>query len=155
MEVIRRRTLLGAMGGIALGLAGCGKKSGGKGNGKGTVVFRIWDETQLPGYRKSVAEFHRRNPDITVTVEQLPYAQYWSKLVSEVAAGKGPDIFWNTVSYFPELVTRGVLVPMDDLMKRDSVDLSVYFPQVTDSYRYKGKLYGMPADFGITGMVYN
>jgi multiple sugar transport system substrate-binding protein len=155
----QRRSVLTAMtgGAAALGLAACGggASGGGQGSGKGTVVFRIWDETQQPGYEKSAAAFHQKHPDITVKVEQLPYPQYWSKLTTEVAAGKGPDIFWNTVSYFPELVTQGVLVDLTDLIKQDSVDTSVFYPQVVDSYKYQGKLYGMPADFGITGMVYN
>jgi len=153
-----RRSVLGLLAGgvTAAGLAACGGPGGGgQGSGKGTVVFRIWDETQQVGYQKSADAFHAKHPDVKVKIEQMPYPQYWSKLTTEFAAGKGPDIFWDTVPYFPELVRQGVLVDLDPLIKRDSIDMSVFYPQVTSSYTYQGHRYGMPADFGITGMVYN
>ncbi|GAA4218141.1 ABC transporter substrate-binding protein [Actinocatenispora rupis] len=158
MTGMRRRTVLGAVAGgaAALGLSACGGAAGGgQGSGKGTVVFRIWDEEQLPGYKKSAAAFHAKHPDITVKVEQMPWEAYWSKLTTELAAGKGPDIFWNTVSYFPEFVQQGVLVNLDPLIKQDSVDTKQFYPQILATYTHQGHVYGMPADFGITGMVYN
>lgn len=158
MSGLRRRGVLGMLAGgaAAAGLAACGGgNSGGQGSGKGTVVFRLWDETQQVGYQKSADAFHKKNPDITIKIEQLAYPDYWSKLTTEFAAGKGPDIFWNTVPYFPELVSQGVLVDLESLIKKDNFDFSGFYDQVTQSYVYKGHRYGMPVDFGITGMVYN
>jgi multiple sugar transport system substrate-binding protein len=154
----RRRNVLGVLAGgaAAAGLAACGGGSGGgQGSGKGTVVFRLWDETQQVGYQKSADAFHAKHPDITIKIEQLPYPDYWSKLTTEFAAGKGPDLFWDTVPYFPELVTQGVIVDLEPLIERDPFDFSGFYPQVTQSYTYKGHRYGMPVDFGITGLVYN
>lgn len=154
MRARRVRLLTTALVGVlaAVGLTACG------GNGSGgsqSLVFRIWDEEQLPGYQKSVAEFMKSHPDIKVKVEQLPWDDYWTKLITETAAGKGPDVFWDTVQYFPQLVKQGVLTDIDPLAQKDNYDLNQFYPQVVDAYKYEGKLYGMPADFGIAGMIYN
>ncbi|GAA5190561.1 sugar ABC transporter substrate-binding protein [Rugosimonospora acidiphila] len=153
---MNRRQLLAAAPAAALaaaGLAGCGNSSGGD-NG-GAVVFRIWDEEQQPGYQKSINAFMAANPKIKVRLESLPYAQYWTKIITESAAGTGADVFWDTVPYFPQLVKQGVIENLDPLIQKDSYDLSPYYPQVTSAYTYQNHHYGIPADFGLASMVYN
>ncbi|GIH15267.1 ABC transporter substrate-binding protein [Rugosimonospora africana] len=155
---IKRRHLLAAAPAAALAAAGmsaCGNSDGGNGNGSGTVVFRIWDEEQQPGYQKSVNAFMTAHPTIKVKLEMLPFAQYWTKIITESAAGTGADVFWDTVPYFPQLVKQGVIENLDPLIQKDSFDLNQFYPQVTSAYMYQNHHYGIPADFGIASMVYN
>ncbi len=51
-------------------------------------------------------------------MEVLPWDQYWTKLTTELASGKAPDVFWLTVDYFPDFASKGVLAPLDDLISR-------------------------------------
>lgn len=143
--------------GLAAVLAATGMAACGSGNSGSTdsLVFRIWDEEQLPAYQKSIDAFTKQHPDIKVTVEQLPYSDYWTKLVTETAAGRGPDVFWDSVPYFPQLVKQGVIENLDPLIARDSYDFNQFYPQVADAYTYQGHRYGMPADIGMTAMIYN
>jgi multiple sugar transport system substrate-binding protein len=145
-------TLVGVL--AMTGLAACGSSGGDSGSSK-TVVFRIWDEEQLPGYQKSIDVFTQQHPDIKVKVEQLPYADYWTKIITESAAGSGPDVFWDSVPYFPQLVKQGVIENLDPLIKQDSFDFGQFYPQVAEAYTYQGHKYGMPADIGMASMIYN
>ncbi|HET6743641.1 MAG TPA: sugar ABC transporter substrate-binding protein, partial [Kribbella sp.] len=154
MSLSRRTFLIGA--GSVLALAGCGssddKASGG---GKVELVYRLWDEQQEVGYKAVFAEFTKENPDITVRMEVLPWDQYWTKLTTELASGKAPDVFWLTVDYFPDFASKGVLAPLDDLISKAGLKLEAYHPNVVQSYKFEDKQLGMPKDLGIVGLLYN
>jgi multiple sugar transport system substrate-binding protein len=158
MQIRRRQLLTTALAAVVAptALAACGDSgasSGGKASG--TVVFRIWDEEQEPGYKKSIDAFMAAHSGIKVQLEQLPYPDYWTKIITESAAGKGADVFWDTVPYFPQMVKQGVIENLDPLIKQDAYDMGQFYPQVAASYTYQNHLYGMPADFGLASMVYN
>lgn len=36
-----------------------------------TLSYGLWDANQLSSYEQCAADFHEKNPDITVNVEQL------------------------------------------------------------------------------------
>jgi multiple sugar transport system substrate-binding protein len=151
----RRTVLLGAAG-LLGGLTACGssneKASSG---GKTELVYRLWDEQQEVGYKAVFAAFTAENPDITVRMEVLPWDQYWTKLTTELASGKAPDVFWLTVDYFPDLAGKGVLAPLDDLIAKAGIKLDSYHPNVVQSYKFEDKQLGMPKDLGVVGLLYN
>ncbi|WUJ72389.1 sugar ABC transporter substrate-binding protein [Kribbella soli] len=155
MSLSRRTFLIGA--GSVLALAGCGSSNdkAGSGGGKVELVYRLWDEQQEVGYKAVFAEFTKQNPDITVRMEVLPWDQYWTKLTTELASGKAPDVFWLTVDYFPDFAGKGVLAPLDDLISKAGLKLDAYNPNVVQSYKFEDKQLGMPKDMGIVGLLYN
>ncbi|WP_371404739.1 sugar ABC transporter substrate-binding protein [Kribbella sp. NBC_00662] len=155
MSLSRRTFLIGA--GSVLALAGCGSSNdaGSSGGGKVELVYRLWDEQQEVGYKTVFAEFTKENPDITVRMEVLPWDQYWTKLTTELASGKAPDVFWLTVDYFPDFAGKGVLAPLDDLISKAGLKLDAYNPNVVQSYKFEDKQLGMPKDMGIVGLLYN
>ena len=156
-KLSRRTFLIGA--GSVVALAGCGSSNdgtgGGGGSGKVELVYRLWDEQQEVGYKAVFAAFTAANPDITVRMEVLPYDQYWTKLTTELAGGKAPDVFWLTVDSFPDLAGKGVLAPLDDLIAKAGLKLDSYHPNVVQSYKFEDKQLGMPKDLGIVGLLYN
>jgi multiple sugar transport system substrate-binding protein len=129
--------------------AACGGSSGS--GDKVTLTYRLWDDQQKVGFEKVVAAFKKGHPNIDVNIELLPYDQYWTKMTADAVAGTAPDVFWMTGSQFPEFVTKGILADLSPL----KLDTSIYNKNVVDSYTYQGKLYGVPKDWGIVGMLYN
>ncbi|MET8863760.1 sugar ABC transporter substrate-binding protein [Nonomuraea sp. NPDC004580] len=136
------------LGAALLTLTACGTGGGGEAE-KVTLTYRLWDEQQKAGYEKVMAAFEQANPGIDVTIELLPYEQYWTKLTADAVAGTGPDVFWMTPTQFPEYVTKGVLAPVQ------VGDTAKYHQTVVQSFTYDGKLYGVPKDWGIVGLLYN
>jgi multiple sugar transport system substrate-binding protein len=55
-----------------------------------TVTVRLWDDQVAQAYAESFAEFSRRNPDVTVALDVVPYADYFATLPDTLAAGR-PD----------------------------------------------------------------
>ncbi|MFD0476116.1 ABC transporter substrate-binding protein [Nonomuraea thailandensis] len=113
------------------------------------MTYRLWDEQQKVGYEKVMAAFEQANPGIDVKIELLPYDQYWTKLTADAVAGTAPDVFWMTPTQFPEYVTKGVLAPVE------AGDTARYHQTVVQSFTYQNKLYGVPKDWGIVGLLYN
>ncbi|TWD79037.1 carbohydrate ABC transporter substrate-binding protein (CUT1 family) [Kribbella amoyensis] len=153
---LSRRTLLLGAAGLA-GVTACGSSGDDDAGSGGSVelVYRLWDEQQEVGYKKVFAAFTEENPGITVRMEVLPWDQYWSKLTTELASGKAPDVFWMTVESFPDLAGKGVLAPLDDLIADTKIDLGKYHPNVVESYKFEDKQLGMPKDLGVVGLLYN
>ncbi|NUR88140.1 MAG: sugar ABC transporter substrate-binding protein [Nonomuraea sp.] len=136
-----------------LPIAACGSGGGGDKaeSGPVTLTYRLWDEQQKVGYDKVMADFEKANPTIKVKVEVMPWDDYWTKLTADAVAGSAPDVFWMQPGYFPEFATKGVLADLTPL----GLDTSKFHPNVVASNTYDGKLYGVPKDWGMPGLLYN
>jgi multiple sugar transport system substrate-binding protein len=150
-----RRTFLAAAVGAALvaGSVGCSTNSSESGGGA-NLSLMIWDPAQKAGVQKAVDGFQAANPDIKVTLEQVPEDQYYTKLDASLGAGQGPDVMWQS-SKAPSYVKGGALEPLDEYIKRDSISLDAYNPQLAKLYKIDGKQYGMPKDQDVWTVVYN
>jgi len=156
MEHLKEQRVIRRLGAAALGITllaagtACGGGTSGS-DGTTHLVYRTWDDQQKIGLEKVMAAFEKKNPKIDVKVELLPYDQYWTKLTADVVAGTAPDVFWMQTTDFPDFVSKGVLADLTGDIK----DLSSYNKNVVDSYTYKGKLYGVPKDWGAVALLYN
>jgi multiple sugar transport system substrate-binding protein len=150
MKSPRTRTVAAVLGAALLSTATACGGSGGSG-GDVTLTYRLWDDQQKAGYEKVMAAFEKADPGVHVKIELLPYDQYWTKMTADAVAGTAPDVFWMQTSQFPEFVTKGVLADVGSL----NLDTGKYNATVVQAYTYKGKLYGVPKDFGIVGLLYN
>lgn len=124
-------------------------------DGKVHLTYALWDSNEQVGYQKSIDEFVKQHPNITVTIQQADYDQYWQKLDTQMAAGVVPDVFWNDLTYFPHYVTQGQLMDVTSLMEQDKLDTSVYYPELLKQYTYQDKYYGLPKDWDTIALFYN
>lgn len=117
--------------------------------------YMIWDSNQLPAYQKAIDVFMAENPHIKVTIELIPWSNYWTKLNTEAAGGTAPDVFWVYNSPLPQLASSNVLLDQSPLIERDGVDLTKYNPVLVDNLSYQGKIYAIPKDQDSLGLFYN
>src|SRR3569833_2998001 len=98
MKALRTAGLAAAVAVALLGSA-C-SVSGGSDDGVGrtTVTFRLWDEQVAKAYRTSFDAFTKQHPDIKVDVQIVPWADYWTKLPTDISSGTAADIFWTNTS---------------------------------------------------------
>jgi len=108
-----------------------------------TVTFGLWDEQQKPVLQGVVDKFNAEHQDIQVVMELTPWGQYWTKLDAAAGAGEAPDVFWMNV-FLPKYVDGDVVLPLDDLIARDGVDMSAYVSAMTGMYNYKGTQWAVP-----------
>ena len=109
-----RRTLVAAVASaLALGAAGCSpaqsQPSASTGGATTTVTVRMWDEQWQKAYDASFAEFTKQNPTIAVKTVLVPWADYFTKLRTDVSGDNAEDIFMMNGSYLQPYTSGSVI----------------------------------------------
>lgn len=119
-----------------------------------TLKYQLWDDQQLPLYQKCADAFTAKNPTIKIDMKQLGWSDYWDGLTAGFATGNVPDVFTDHLAKYPDFIKSGVLTPIDDLVKKDNVDLTQYSPGLADLWvGYDGKRYGLPKDWDTIALL--
>lgn len=142
----------------AAGLAGCtqGAMSEGAWGDTGDLTYWMWDSNQVPAYQACATAFEEKNPDITITIEQFGYDDYWNKLMTSFVADSAPDVFVDHSSKYGDYASRGLIENLDDLVENDNINLDEYVDGTIDLWRAAdGHQYGMPKDWDTVAIFYN
>lgn len=160
---LSRRAVLGAAAGLgALAVAGCSpaqqsdNQPAGSGSGSGapvTLSVRTWDEQVESAYKESFAAFTAKNPNITVKTTLVPWADYFTKLRTDVTGGNADDVFMMNGSYIEPYITSNNLLEIGSDFDSEKGD---WLQAAIDQYSNGGKLWGVPqlTDGGIA-VYYN
>jgi ABC-type glycerol-3-phosphate transport system substrate-binding protein len=105
-----------------------------------------------------VSEFEAEYPNIDVEVTTYPEDQFGVKIDTALAAGRPPDL--GLVG--PELMNAGVLLPLDDMVQEQGLDLSTFNQGIvgealgpTESCSFEGQLYCLGSYTGMVALFYN
>ena len=121
-----------------------------------TIDYWLWDDNQLPFYQECATNFSAANPDIAINIEQFGWGDYWDGLTAAFASNTAPDVFTDHLARYPELVQNGVLVPLNDFVEADGVDVNNYFPGLAELWTSPdGERFGLPKDFDTIAVVIN
>ncbi|MGB6130014.1 MAG: sugar ABC transporter substrate-binding protein [Psychrilyobacter sp.] len=134
-------------------LVGCGGQN--EKNEKVVIKYALWDSVQAPVYRELADEFEKNNPNIKVEFETTPYNQYWTKLQAATTGGEMPDVVWMNGPNFLKYASYDMLLPLNEIIKKDSIDMNKYVEGIKDLYQYKGNQYGIPKDVDSIALWYN
>ncbi|HWS35411.1 MAG TPA: sugar ABC transporter substrate-binding protein [Actinoplanes sp.] len=133
---------------LLLLLTGC-SVAGGSASGRTTVTFRLWDQQVAGAYEESFAAFEKQHRDIDVVVQVVPWADYWTKLPADIAAGTAADIFWTNTSNFGLYADNGHLSPITDGQQAG------WTRSVIGLYTRNGKLWGVPQLWDSIALFYH
>ena len=135
----------------AAALTGCSSSPSGDDAGPVTITYSnfISNGGNEENLKTIVDAFEKDNPDITVDVQTAAYADYFTKLQTDLAAGTEADVFDVDAGSFANIQANGVLAEMN------GVDHSKYRTSVLDSYKVDGKQYGLPTSFSNVVLFYN
>ncbi|MCJ1702102.1 sugar ABC transporter substrate-binding protein [Rathayibacter festucae] len=120
-----------------------------------SLTLQIWNPADKAGVQTAVDGFEEANPNISVTLEQVPEDQYYTKLDASLGAGEGPDVMWQSsrASYYVE---GGAIEPLDEYIERDNLSLTDLYPeQLANLYNFDGQQYGIPKDQDVWMVIYN
>lgn len=128
----------------AAALTGCGDSGSGNSDGPVSLTLSLWDEAQLPVIQENVDSFNAAHEgEIQVTIEQIPWDTYWTKLDASLETNEAPDVFWMN-TYVSKYVDAGVLEPLDSYIEGESFDMSVYAEGRVNAYNVDGSQYALP-----------
>lgn len=105
---------------------------------------------------KVIEDYNSGSPTKEVQSIMLVWDDYYTKLQTAVAAGKGPDIGVSHASKLPELVDQGVVEPIDGYLDDLGIDLStMYSENSLKSVTFDGQIYAVPLDTHAEILYYN
>jgi multiple sugar transport system substrate-binding protein len=159
-----RRSALGA--GV-LALAACAPVAQGPAGAGGsapsadssTVVFLAQGGAESEARYIPLQEmFAEQTPDVAVNIVWHPGGaiEIQQKLLTMIAGGEAPDMYWTHTYINPGLAKRGVPMALDDLFASDtSWSPDDYFAGSISDFQLDGKLYAMPRETTASVMIYN
>lgn len=143
----------------ALALAGCSSGDGAdtpSGTGGAppaqevTITFQEQlNDAQTAAMEELVARFESENPGIKVELLRDNDSSYYDKLVTQITAGKGPDIARVEPAKAPQYIASDWALPVGDV-----IDSSEYFEAALGAVTKDGELYGVPIEVEGLGLVY-
>jgi multiple sugar transport system substrate-binding protein len=106
----------------------------------GTDGHVKWFKQQTP------AIFEKEHPNVRVQFEEVTGGTIAEKLLVLAAGDSVPDLVWLGVVADGGRggITKGVLRPLDAVLKADKFNAGVYWKQALDMFSWQGQIYGIP-----------
>ncbi|WP_432057838.1 ABC transporter substrate-binding protein [Streptomyces sp. bgisy022] len=138
-----RMVACGATLALALGLTACGG-GGGASADDDTIHVLVYGDATNKVEKRFVDEFNKTS-DVKVVLDTIPGADYQKKLQTILSTPQAPDIFfnWGGGSIRP-FVKADLLMPLDDLIKKNPDLQNKFLPAVFENAVVDGKPYGIP-----------
>lgn len=102
--------------------------------------------------------FAEVDPNVTVEMIWHPGGaiEIQQKLLTMIAGGEAPDMYWTHTYINPGLAKRNVPLALDDLFASDtSWSMDDYFAAPIADFQLDGKQYAMPRETTASVMIYN
>jgi multiple sugar transport system substrate-binding protein len=165
------RRALGVFATVALVAVSCTGDSGGGPEGteaqsgaQEPVTLEFWAHSgwNADYYTALIDAFEAKYPNITVNFTPYPESGYATKVDTAIAAGKMPDVGWVGAS--TDWFKEGLVLPLDDVVKEQNIDLSSYNPSIVGDpdhvngefgCSFEGKLVCLGSYLGSVGVFYN
>lgn len=100
-----------------------------------------------------VDTFKTKYPEVTLNITDGGLDQ--QQFLTAVASGNVPDLIYTNRDVLSTYATRGAIVPLDDCVARQSIDMSQYRESAVQQVTVGGSLYGIPEFFNIITVLVN
>ena len=139
MGKLTRRTFLGAASSVAA-LAAIGRPAFAQG---AQVRHFWWGNPERDRRTFEVIDIvNTKNPDINVVGETLGFADYFTKLTTQIAGRNMPDVIQQGYGVLFEYIANGAVVPLDEYIG-NSLDISKMDQSAIDAGTVDGKFYAL------------
>lgn len=106
-------------------------------------LANYWTDTRVPLMEAQLEKFHELYPWITVENRVTPAGDIPKWLVA-IAGGAGPDVWMVGRTRIPEFAELGILQPLDDFIKQDGFNPSIFYKSEFLTCQYRGQTYSLP-----------
>ncbi|GAA4493876.1 extracellular solute-binding protein [Actinoallomurus oryzae] len=149
--ITRRGFLTGSAGALALGAVtsacgGVGGKSTSSGGGAskgdtGTVSIQgLGKPDDVGGARRNA--FKSAYPKVQVNINEGDFDP--QQFLSAIASGNPPDLVYLDRDLVGSYAAKGAIQPLDDLIDKAGIKMSLYRPAAAKEVTIDGKVYGVP-----------
>ena len=150
--------------GLAMVAGGCGSDTAADDNAEystpdkdleASITYGVWDKNQVAAIEENIDAFNEEYPNIDVTVNVTPYAEYWTKLQTQASSDTLPDLFWINGPNIGLYASNDKLEPITGAVEAGDLDPANYPEALVDLYTIDDVQYGVPKDFDTIGIWAN
>jgi multiple sugar transport system substrate-binding protein len=162
--VRRRLSVVSAAVGVALVAAGCSAAGGpaaaspyeaAPSDLSASITYGVWDQAQVEAIEANLDGFAELYPDIDVSVNVTPYADYFTKLQTQASSDSLPDLFWLNGPNFQLYASNGKIEPITGAVEAGDIESDDYPEALVDLYTLDDVQYGVPKDMDTIGVWVN
>lgn len=127
-------------------------------NNEDTLVLLISEPPEgLAAYQQLVEEFTKVQPDIQVTINNVPDGtEFLKRLATDIAAKSPPDVFLINYRRFGQFVIKGALEPIDNyIAESQDIKPEDFFPVALEAFKFNGNQYCIPQNISSLQVYYN
>jgi multiple sugar transport system substrate-binding protein len=124
----------------------------------GAVILRAGTGDSGEGlnpHQSIIGDFEAQNPGILVQLEAIAGRDYYTRILTQVAAKRAPDIMQIGDDAVPSFVATGAFLPLDECLASQGFDPGIYLPGLLDPGTVDGQLYLLPKDYSTLAVYYN
>src|SRR5581483_8805451 len=90
---------------------------------------------------KAIQLFQQKHPNITFSWEFAGFQDYFTKMTTEASGGGLPDLMQQDYAFVSQWVSNNLLMPLDDFISDNTINLSTVAKNTIDGGRINGKMY--------------
>jgi multiple sugar transport system substrate-binding protein len=91
-------------------------------------------------------EFEEQNPGAAISIESIPFDQYFDKLITGLSTGTGPDVFQVPMTMSEQLIASDALAPVPDSVTSSEEIEASFLPWTIQRFQSEGQYFGLPTD---------
>ncbi|SHE39329.1 multiple sugar transport system substrate-binding protein [Seinonella peptonophila] len=121
-------------------------------------ILRLWTfhtGNEFDYFQSLGQEYQKKNPNIEVKVEYIPSNEYFAgnKLLTAIASGEGPDLFFVSSSTIQKYVQAKILRPFTN--EFTPALRSDFTPESLKDVTFNQQIYGIPFEIELLALYYN
>lgn len=120
----------------------------------GKIRLKYWMVSAMKEVPYHITEFNRTHPDIVVEPTPLPWNEHEKKILTSILSEDPPDLVF-LVTPVAKWATRLALTPLDDFIKRDAFDSTIFFDALWNEMRFHDKIFALPLYSNSYAFFYN
>jgi multiple sugar transport system substrate-binding protein len=124
-------------------------------------IFNFGGEADQKIYSAAYDRFKKDHPDVTIEDNFVPvttWSEYTNKVVAQVAGGQAPDIINIAIEGTRLIVSKGLLLPLDELLTNDPGGkelISDVDEALLNAFKVDGKIWQVPHSWNNMVIYYN
>jgi multiple sugar transport system substrate-binding protein len=119
------------------------------------LTMAAWDVATTPYWQAVIDAYEAANPNVKVELVDLASADYQDTMNIRLSGGDKTDIITvKDIPGYAAMLTRNQIIPLNDYIAADSLDLSVY-SGAAEELTYEGSIYALPFRSDIWILYYN
>lgn len=125
------------------------------------VKITYWTHSHPPMVdltKTLVAEFEKANPDIEVEYTNIPNSEFFTKMLTAMSTGTGPDIFNMSATRVQAYLENKMVAPVIPAAFgfKTQADLeNAWQPGTLKMPSMGGKIYGIPSEYNVSALIIN